>query len=297
MTDYSLFTENQNDWGGPWTERKLEAFSKYVWSYLKIMKKNPYWKTIYFDGFAGSGNRSDNCKSELYRQLKFSLEEESGYKGAAQRVINLKDGLTFDYYYFIDSNETSLSNLKRLLSNESSSKNKQLVFKFGDANKWVIELASVLKSNNYAALVFLDPFGMQINWDSIAALANTRSDIWILVPTGVIVNRLLDKRGELRSIEKLQSFFGLSADEIKKSFYYSEQQNTIFGEEELVRKVSKPIEKIARLYIDRLKTVWTNVIENPLILNNSKGVPIFHFVFASNNKNAVKIANQIIQSV
>lgn len=297
MADVNLFTGNQNEWGGPWTERKLEAFSKYVWSYLKIMKQKPYWKTIYFDGFAGSGNRSDNCKSELYRQLKFSLEEESGYKGAAQRVINLKDGLTFDYYYFIDSNEISLSHLEKRLSQDPGSENKQIVFRSGDANKWVLELAVALKTNKHAALVFLDPFGMQINWDSIAALANTRSDIWILVPTGVIVNRLLDKKGELKSIEKLQSFFGLCADDIKKSFYYSEHQNTIFGEEELVRKVSKPIEKIARLYIDQLKAVWTHVIENPLVLNNSKGVPIFHFVFASNNKNAVKIANQIIQSV
>jgi len=29
-------------------------------------------------------------------------------------------------------------------------------------------------------------------------------------------------------------------------------------------------------------------------MTNTKGVPIFHFVFASNNKNAMKIAQQII---
>ncbi|MBK7553424.1 MAG: hypothetical protein IPI55_02165 [Flavobacteriales bacterium] len=43
-------------WGGSWTEKKLVAFEKYVKAYLTIMAKNPYWKTIYFDGFAGSGN-------------------------------------------------------------------------------------------------------------------------------------------------------------------------------------------------------------------------------------------------
>jgi len=50
--------ETSNAWGGPWTEKKLNAFSKYVWSYLTIMKKFPFWKTIYFDGFAGSGTQS-----------------------------------------------------------------------------------------------------------------------------------------------------------------------------------------------------------------------------------------------
>ncbi|MCX6233758.1 MAG: hypothetical protein NT175_03420 [Bacteroidetes bacterium] len=34
-------------WGGVWTIKKLDAFSKYVWSYLAIMKKHPYWKTMY----------------------------------------------------------------------------------------------------------------------------------------------------------------------------------------------------------------------------------------------------------
>jgi hypothetical protein len=42
---------------------------------------------------------------------------------------------------------------------------------------------------------------MQINWESIASLKDTRTDIWILIPTGVIVNRLLDKSGELKHKE------------------------------------------------------------------------------------------------
>jgi hypothetical protein len=45
--------KNDGEWGGPWTEKKLEAFSKYVWSYLTILKQQPQWQTIYFDGFAG----------------------------------------------------------------------------------------------------------------------------------------------------------------------------------------------------------------------------------------------------
>jgi len=44
--------ESQPEWGGPWTEKKLDAFAKYVSAYLYIMKKNPQWDTIYFDGFA-----------------------------------------------------------------------------------------------------------------------------------------------------------------------------------------------------------------------------------------------------
>lgn len=51
--------EPEKPWGGPWTEIKLNAFEDYVKAYLKIMKRQN-WKTIYFDGFAGSGSKKTN---------------------------------------------------------------------------------------------------------------------------------------------------------------------------------------------------------------------------------------------
>lgn len=82
-----------------------------------------------------------------------------------------------------------------------------------------------------------------------------------------------------------------------KIFYKQEKKNTLFGEEETISKISKPIEQIAKIYASRMKTIWTHVSEEPLVLKNRNGVPIFHFVFASNNQTALKIAKQIIQNV
>ncbi len=103
--------EPLNTWGGPWTEKKLNAFSKYVWSYLTIMKKYPYWKTIYFDGFAGSGSRVIKANTELYKQLKITEEEENTYQGAAERVLSLDNKLSFDFNYFLDKNENAIKTL------------------------------------------------------------------------------------------------------------------------------------------------------------------------------------------
>ncbi|OFY86018.1 MAG: hypothetical protein A3K10_14370 [Bacteroidetes bacterium RIFCSPLOWO2_12_FULL_31_6] len=292
----NIVNEPKNEWGGSWTEKKLNAFSKYVWSYLTIMKRFPHWETIYFDGFAGSGSKSKDEKSEVYQQLLISEEEEKTYKGAAERVLSLRDNLTFNYYYFVDKSDSSLNKLEQNLKSKLDVGDKTLVFRPGDANTEILKLAKALKSNKYAALIFLDPFGMQIDWSSIESLRGSRSDVWILIPTGVIVNRLLDRKGELKYDKKLESFFGLEIDEIKSIFYKSAKTKNLFGEEiEIVTKVSEPIEKIAKLYAQRLKTIWENVTENPLRLDNRNGVPIFHFVFASNNKNAMKIAKQIIQ--
>ena len=47
MSDQSFlsFQEPAEHWGGPWTVKKLDAFSRYVEAYLTILQANPYWKT------------------------------------------------------------------------------------------------------------------------------------------------------------------------------------------------------------------------------------------------------------
>jgi three-Cys-motif partner protein len=292
----NTLNEPSEEWGGHWTQQKLDAFTKYVSAYLTILKKHPHWKTIYFDGFAGSGNRKSDKKSNVYHQLHLTQNDDEVYKGAAERILNTPSDQSFDYYYFVDLNETSLNKLQSKLENSPITEGKILEFRAGDANKQIIKLAHALKSGKFAALIFLDPFGMQIDWSSIEQLKGTRSDLWILVPTGVIVNRLLDKAGKLTHLEKLESFFGLSEAEIRARFYKREQVTTLFGEpEEIVAKVSQPIQKIAELYIERLNTIWTEVTKTPLVLKNSMNTPIFHFVFASNNKTGLKIAKDILK--
>ncbi len=292
----NLLKEPQAAWGGKWTNKKLDAFTKYVSAYLTIMSKYKYWKTIYFDGFAGSGTRHTKKNTEVLNLLQFDTEDENIYKGAAERILSLPNNLAFDFHYFVDLENKSLEKLKIKLEDLQKNHSNPFQYKTGDCNKRIKELAEAMhhQPNKYAALVLIDPFGMQINWDSIEMLKDRRSDIWILVPTGVIVNRLLNKNGELKHIDKLQSFFGLTEKDIREYFYHKENQNTLFGEMEIIEKINDPIQKISELYIRKLKTIWKFVTECPLILVNSKGCPIYHFVFASNNQSATNIAKQII---
>lgn len=295
-------------WGGDWTEEKLTAFSKYVNAYLTIMNKyrDKYnWKLIYFDGFAGSGTDQhapeidDKSNGNIFLQELESSElyvpsDSEVYKGAAERVLSVQQR-GFDVYYFIDKNENSKQSLEGRLSQFRSTHT--LVFRCGDANDMLQKMSEFMhttQGHKHKALVLLDPFGMQVNWDSITNFKDTGTDFWILVPTGVIVNRLLDRKGELRYIDKLKDFFGLNEQEIRSNFYKRRHEMTLFGETDVIEKVKEPIGKIAQLYLERLKTVFTHVIPEPLVLNNNMNVPIYHFVFASNNETAVKIAKEII---
>ena len=294
--------EPSSSWGGAWTEEKLNAFEKYVNAYLTIMNKDrgQYdWKLIYFDGFAGSGSRNEDTTSEdnqlmidLIDEHQITAEELTPYKGAAERVLNIaQDG--FDFYYFIDKDAASSAQLQEKL--KPYQKDKRLEFRHTDANTEISKLADAMRKNSkLKALVLLDPFGMQVDWSSIEKLKGTSTDLWILIPTGVIVNRLLDRKCKLTHIEKLTSFFGKDEAFLKNYFYNTRQENTLFGETEVVEKVQEPIRMIANLYIQQMKTIFKYVTEEPLVLYNTRNTPIFHFACASNNESAVKIAHEII---
>ena len=310
MKEYNYKEEEQGNmlacepssWGGQWTEDKLDAFEKYVNAYLTIMnshREKYHWKLIYFDGFAGSGSRNDDSSQavselmlDLFKDEYIDEEELNTYKGAAERVLGIKQN-GFDQYVFVDKNKNSSQQLKNQL--EPFAQGRNLVFQTSDANEQVITLAKAMHQNkNLASLILLDPFGMQVDWKSIELLKGTRTDLWILIPTGVIVNRLLDRKGELTYIYKLTSFFGKDESFLKDYFYKKKTVDTLFGEKEIIEKVKKPIEKIAELYIEQLNTIFDHVTEKPLVLYNSRKTPIFHFACASNNSTAIKIASQII---
>ncbi len=291
-----------DSWGGSWTEEKLDAFEKYVNAYLTIMntfRDKHNWKLIYFDGFAGSGSRKEKKGEEdsvllqdLFKDSSIKEEELNLYKGAAERVLSIPQR-GFDFYYFVDKDAESSLKLHELLSRFEN--DNTLVYRNSDANKQIEMLAGAMqKDKKLASLVLLDPFGMQVDWSSIEMLKGTRTDLWILIPTGVIVNRLLDRKGELTHIEKLKSFFGKDEVFLRDYFYTKSQEQTFFGEIEKVRKVEKPIQKIAELYIQQLKEIFEHVTPEPLVLNNSRNTPIFHFACVSNNPKAVKIATDII---
>jgi three-Cys-motif partner protein len=229
---------------------------------------------------------------DLMDEHQITAEELTPYRGAAERVLNItQEG--FDFYYFIDKDATSSAQLQEKLT--PYQKDKCLEFRHSDANTEVSKLADAMhKNSKLKALVLLDPFGMQVDWSSIEKLKGTSTDLWILIPTGVIVNRLLDRKCKLTHIEKLTSFFGKDEAFLKNYFYNTRQETTLFGETEVVEKVQEPIRMIANLYIQQMKIIFKYVTEEPLVLYNTRNTPIFHFACASNNESAVKIAHEII---
>lgn len=296
-----------DSWGGSWTKEKLDTFEEYVRNvYLKIMnqQRDKYlWKLIYLDAFAGSGSRTigkviseEDSLSSIFPKDLLPDEETEVYQGAAERVVKIENSGTrgFDYYYFVDNDKDSLDKLEEKLSIYNPRGKK--IFRNNDANKILTEMADAMsKNHHFKSLALLDPFGMQIDWQTIENLSGLSVDLFILIPTGVIINRLLGKNGEIMYPDKLSRCLGMSVDEIKNKFYNTHQECNLFGEIfDIIDKVKNPCKKIAEEYINKLQGPFKYVTKSPLVLTNAKNVPIYHFVFASQNNNAVRLAQYII---
>ena len=271
-----------NQFGGTWTQQKIEMVVSYAKAYLTIMENQKWAKTMYFDGFAGSG-------------IIESDEKEDLQKGTALRILDIVDPAPFDLYYFVELDAINKSELEKRIHENYFGRNAHVVE--ADCNEKIKNMAEFLKRNkNYRALVFIDPYGMSINWSSIESLKELGVDLWILVPTGIGITRLLKNDGNISEawFSKLETFLGLSQETIRNHFYKIKEQNTLFGLETVIEKEKDTVNKAGSLYKQRLNTIFKYVSE-PFVMKNSTNSIMYHFMMATNNANALKIANDVIK--
>lgn len=290
-----------NSFGGNWTENKIDILVEYAQAYLTIMNtyaKRFNWKLMYFDGFAGSGLIIKELKDEDGKPaiIESKKEVEKVIVGAARRILELDDPIGFNSYYFVEKDKKNFQLL------EENTKNiypdKKIFTQQGDCNEKMHAMSNFLKGHgkDHKVLAYIDPCGMQLNWDSIVALADASVDMWILIPTGMGVNRLLTGNGKISEawLERLESFLGMTRDELKAFFYQETVKYTLFGEEETVlSKRDNAIYRSGELYRERLSGIF-NYVSLPYILKTKSNTLMYHFLMVSNNKTGVKIADEII---
>lgn len=274
-----------DNWGGKWTQDKVDIFIKYLSAYLSIMSKQKF-KLIYFDGFAGSG------------KIQSGLKNSTLIEGVATQVLALNNPTGFSIYYLVDLNRKKAANLESLIEKQFPNNSSRKTYVVSDdCNKRLIGMADYLKKNkSYRALAYLDPYGMEVKWSSLQAFKSVPCDLWILVPTGVGINRMLTKSGEINDgwMFKLSEFFGMSSEEIRNFFYKEQRQQNLFGEVETkLVKEDRAIGMIIHLYQNRLKSIW-NYVSKPFPMKSPKGHIMFHFLCVSQNQTGIKIADDII---
>jgi three-Cys-motif partner protein len=288
----------QQSFGGDWTSEKLERVRKYLKAYTNIMSKQNF-RFAYIDAFAGTGYRtleaSEDDANLLFPELA-EQESQTFIDGSARIALEVQP--RFTKYIFIERAPDRFAELEQLKTEYPLLQNDIILVNF-DANDYVKELCLKRDWRGRRAVLFLDPFGMQVTWDTIQAVAQTRAiDLWILFPLGVAVNRLIKKDGNISETwrRKLDVMFG--ATDWYEDFYRPKVVKGLFGEESSMEKVSD-FDSIGQYFVRRLKSSFPGVAENPRPLFNSRNNPLYLLCFASANPKgsatAIKIAQDILR--
>jgi len=294
--------DREHQFGGEWTSRKLEVLAKYLQNYTTALKNTPF-KKLYIDAFAGTGYRDarrddeeDSPQSTLFHDMA-ETEPQSFLDGSAR--LALKTEPPFDQYIFIERSPERCVSLENLKS-EFPDLSKRVKIYQGNANAKIQELCAKDWQSNRAVL-FLDPYGMQVEWKTIEAIAQTKAiDLWLLYPLGIGVNRLLTKSGEIPKSWRHRLDLLLGTEDWYDQFYKFEPMPTLFGDDK-ERVVKATMETIARDFTSRLQGVFAGVAEEPGVLRNSANNPLYLLCFAVGNERgkdiALRIANHLLKEV
>jgi len=280
--------------GGSWTEQKLSLLDQYLSAYTTALKNQPFILG-YIDAFAGTGTRTAHQPTDAQQAalLDFPAEEAAEFFDGSVRIA-LRTDPPFQHFVFIESDRRRYAALDETLKSEFPeiyNSGKVQILK-QDANTAIQNLLKT-SSPDYRAVMFLDPYGMQVSWKTIEGIAASRIiDLLVLFPIGMGVNRLLRKDGRIRESEKrrLTDCFG-SADWESKFYKQSDQRSLFSPEDEAVKTAN--FETIANHYNDRLKSVFEAVATNPVWLRNSKNSPLYALCFAASNAKGAPIAVRI----
>jgi three-Cys-motif partner protein len=216
----------EHQFGGDWTEDKLSRLEKYLKAYRQIFTQNEkarYFKTWYVDAFAGTGSRTASSSPPTGQQSVFDdvyedTETTQYRNGSAKIALALPE--PFDSYLFIEKSKGRVNQLKKTIEREHTVLLPRCDFRPGDANDVLKAWCKQRDWQKERAVVFLDPYGMQVEWSTVEALAATKSvDLWYLFPLGVGVARLLTYRGDIDEAwrKRLDSLFGTT--EWRTEFY------------------------------------------------------------------------------
>lgn len=267
---------------GPWAKEKLANLEDYLRYYCTALSKREL-TLVYVDGFAGAPvttvRQSAVAAAQSPSLWGFEDDEdrEQFVLGSPVRALSLTPG--FDKHYFFDLDTRRAASLEELKSVYPEKSIRVIV---GDANQKVKALVEKVRGRrNVKGVAFLDPYGPNLEWQTVAALASSRQfEVIINLPVHMAINRLLVKGAERNADWEamIDRCFGTTA---WRDFVYPKVMD-LFGDTTQAKADGVP-EKLKDLYMARLKEIFAETVPAKLI-RNTKGSPLYYLIWAGPHK-------------
>jgi three-Cys-motif partner protein len=248
-----------------WTAIKLEHLDAYLQAYVTATKK--WGERYYIDAFAGCGD----C---LLEEVQLPIE---GSPWRALRAVP-----PFSSCFFIDQNKPSVEHLSRRILDERVQNAHVFV---GDCNRVIPAEVLPRLSKSAPSFAFLDPTGPQLDWQTVVALAEHRSEsrykmeLLILYPYDMAIKRLLSIS---RSYAALDRFYG------GRSIWEDQLGLSLGGHESDDGQRAR----FLQLYKRRLRQLGYRFVDSYGPLCDGRN-PKYHVIFAGDNETGSRIMRDV----
>lgn len=267
---------------GVWSEIKLQIIREYAATYTTILKEQSWCRSyVYIDAFAGGG------------EFVSKEDQERLIPGSPMNALNVPN--KFTEYHFIDIEQSKIERLKELTAERPEAKS--IHFHVGDAN--LLLRKKIIPQFPYSsfkrALCILDPYGVDIEWATIASLAPIKTmDIFINFPLMDINRNAALKKLETADPQQGVRLTKIWGDDSWKELAYIEQ-GQLFSAPVLIKKI-RGNETLKQGFRERLKQkAGFSCVPEPILMRNTAGGPLYFLFFASQKQVAQNIAQQIFE--
>jgi three-Cys-motif partner protein len=277
-----------HEFGGQHTELKLSIIEGYLRAFTTALR--PHFKNLwYIDAFAGTGSRTVRTERKGASLVEAPADEVvERRRGSAQIAIDTQP--FFDFLVFIEKNKNYVAALNDLAAHNLQ---RQIVVAEEDANTALRRLVANNRWDDKRAVVFLDPYGMEVEWSTLEVIASTQAiDVWFLFPLAGLFRQATRRLTDIDQYKRaaLTRMFGSSAWEEE---LYPVGDADLFGAIPERRRDLNPSGLEAYVQ-SRLSTVFGKVLK-PLALPVHKSPQMFSlFLCISNESNeAIGLATRI----
>jgi three-Cys-motif partner protein len=281
----------KHEFGGEHTELKLDVIRAYLDFYCNALK-NQKFETWYIDGFAGTGFRQEVRQTGGLLDGEPIALEETTLLGSAS--IALFTNPPFDHYHFVEAHGPRRKALNEMCENAGRP---DAVVHSGDANLRIVELIQSPRWTGgdtrwrQRAVVFLDPYGMGVRWNTLKMLADSqKADVWYLLNLKAIQQQMAKNSSGIddSKFAALSDIFGTT--DWRTEFYQSRPvQQSFLGEADDSEQRVGNREDISNFSRKRLRTLF-DYVSDPLPLTVGNIDRYFELYCLSNSKSTAAIS-------
>ncbi|HJW76030.1 MAG TPA: three-Cys-motif partner protein TcmP [Thermoleophilia bacterium] len=262
---------------GYWSEVKLEIVRKYATAYSTILSKQRGFTHWYVDGFAGAGEHKSKTTGEMV-------------PGSPLNALAVRP--PFHHFYLIDLDGERVAGLRAMIGDRAD-----VTLLEGDCNRVLRDdvLPRVEFRKHRRALLLLDPYGLQLDWDVLALAGKLATiDLFLNFPIMDMNRNALwrDPTGVAADdAARMTRFWG---DESWRTVAYQPaRQKSLFGAGNVEKQSN---EAIVAAFRDRLKKVagFKNV-PAPMPMRNTTNAVVYYLFFASQNATANRVVSDIFK--